>query len=528
VPVWNFVRRSVYHDSVTLMRLTHDMEAVAGVRRAAAMMGTPPNRALLGRAGLLDADGETAGPVDLVIAVVADSAAAAETARVAAEAALTALRVAPTPGAARPRTLAGALRALPDATLALISVPGAYAGAEARRALDAGLHVMLFSDNVPIETEIELKRVARERDLFVMGPDCGTAIVAGVPLGFANAVPRGRIGLVAASGTGLQEVSCRLAAEGEGVSHALGVGGRDLSDAVGGTMTLAALAALADDAATEVVVVVGKTPGPRVAAGVAEALSALGKPSVLHFVGSENLARIDRASGAAPFSNRPPTSRAGLASPATTITLEDAALAAVALARGEVPRAVEFSLPAAEMERLVAAQAGALGPGRRFVRGVYSGGTLAWEAVGLLAARLPDVAPGVRGEGAGHRVVDLGDDVFTVGRPHPMIDGAVRRERIEREAADPSTAVLLLDVVLGYGAHPDPAGDLTPALEGARRAAGRGLAIVASVTGTERDPQVRSVQVAALRGAGVLVMDSNAQAARLAALIAARAPGVRS
>ena len=212
-------------------------------------------------------------------------------------------------------------------------------------------------------------------------------------------------------------------------------------------------------------------------------------------------------------------------------TLEDAAMAAVALARGEVPRAVEFSLPAAEIERLVAAQAGALGAGQRFVRGVYSGGTLAWEAVALLTARLPDVAPGVGGEGAGHRVVDLGADVFTVGRPHPMIDGAVRREWIEREAADPATAVLLLDVVLGYGAHPDPAGDLTPALEGARRAAGaagRGLAIVASVTGTERDPQVRSVQAAVLRRAGVVVLDSNAQAARLAALIAARAGGVRS
>jgi hypothetical protein len=192
---------------------------------------------------------------------------------------------------------------------------------------------------------------------------------------------------------------------------------------------------------------------------------------------------------------------------------------------------VEFSLPGVEIERVVAAQAGALAAGQRFVRGVYSGGTLAWEAVALLTARLPEVAPGVGGEGAGHRVVDLGADVFTVGRPHPMIDGAVRRERIEREAADPSTAVLLLDLVLGYGAHADPAAELAPALQAARRAsaaAGRGLAIVASVTGTERDPQVRSVQAAALRRAGVVVLDSNAQAARLAALIAARAGGVRS
>ena len=508
MPVWNFVRRSVYQDSVTLMRLTRDMEAVAGVRRAAAMMGTPPNRALLAQAGLLHTEGETAGPADLVIAVVADSGAAAETARTVAETALATPSTRPEARAPRPRTLAGALRALPGATLALISVPGAYAGAEARRALDAGLHVMLFSDHVPLATEVELKRLAAGRGLLLMGPDCGTAILGGVPLGFANAVPRGRIGLVAASGTGLQEVSCQLAARGEGVSHAIGVGGRDLADAVGGVMTLAALAVLADDPATEVVVVVGKPAGPGVAQRLAAALGALGKPSVLY------------TAGTSPGASRLTFHRAA--------TLEDAALAAVALVRGEEPAAVEFTIPAAEVERLVTAQIRALGPGQRFVRGVYAGGTLAWEAVSLLGACLPGVAAGVGGEGNGHRVVDLGDDVHTLGRPHPMIDGAVRHEWIAREAADPATAVLLLDVVLGHGAHPDPAGELAPALEAARRtaaAAGRGLAIVASVTGTEADAQGRSRQAAALRRAGALVMDSNAQAARLAALVAARSGG---
>jgi FdrA protein len=509
VPVWNFVQPSVYHDSVTLMRLTHDMEAVAGVRRAAAMMGTPANRALLGEAGLLDAEGERAGAADLVIAVVADDADTAASARAVVETALATRRTV-TAAAARPRSLAGGRRALPDATLVLISVPGAYAGAEARRALDAGLHVMLFSDNVPLATEIELKRIARERGLFVMGPDCGTAIVGGVPLGFANAVPRGRIGLVAASGTGLQEVSCRLAAEGEGVSQAIGVGGRDLSDAVGGVMTLAALAALAADTTTEVVVVIGKPAGPAVAARLTEVLAGLGKPSVVSVAGVEpaSSARVHVAA-----------------------TLEDTALAAVALARGAPPRSVEFARPEVEVARLVASQARALAPGQRFVRGVYAGGTLAGEAVALLRARLADVAPETDGAGSGHRVVDLGADRFTLGRPHPMIDGAVRREWIVREAGDPTTAVILFDLVLGYGAHPDPAAELRPALAAARRTAataGRGLALVGSVVGTERDPQPRSAQVAALERAGVLVMDSNAQATRLAALIAARAPGVRS
>jgi len=369
---------------------------------------------------------------------------------------------------------------------------------------------MLFSDNVPLAAEIALKREALERGRFVMGPDCGTAILHGVPLGFANGVPRGRVGLVAASGTGLQEVTCRLAAAGEGVSHAIGVGSRDLSDEVAGIMTLAALKALAADAATEIVVLIGKPPGKSVVGPLASALAVLGKPSVVSLMGSTTF---------------PATPGAHVAA-----TLEDAALAAVALARGEAPRAVELTLPDTEVEALVARAARTLAPGQRFVRGIYAGGTLAWEARGLLAARLPDVAPGVDGEGTGHRVVDLGDDRFTVGRPHPMIDGTVRREWIAHEARDPATAVLLLDVVLGYGAHPDPARALLPALEAARReaaAAGRDLVAITSVIGTERDPQMRSRQVATLRTVGVLVMDSNAQAARLAGRIAASVAGGR-
>jgi succinyl-CoA synthetase alpha subunit len=493
--VVNVVMRSFYRDSVTLMRLSLELEAVAGVTRAAAMMGTPANRALLEQAGLLTPEGAAAGPSDLVIAVVADAPSAAE-ARAAAERALLAPPAPITRAAETPRTLAGALRALPSASLALVSVPGAYAGAEVRRALDAGLHVMLFSDNVPVEVEIELKRLALARGLFMLGPDCGTAILDGVPLGFANAVPRGRIGLAAASGTGLQEVTCAIARAGEGVSQAIGVGGRDLSDEVGGLMTLRALQALAADTDTEVVCLIGKPPGAATATRLADAVGRLGKPCVAHFAGSTRAMPGARVAA----------------------TLEDCARAAVAVARGGDVPAGDFTLSAAEVDRLVMQATRALSAEQRAVRGLYAGGTLAWEARALLAARLPDVAPGVGGGGGLHRVVDLGADVFTVGRPHPMIDGRVRREWIEREAKDPATAVLLLDVVLGHGAHPDPAGELAPALRAARAA--RPLAIVASVCGTDADPQSRAAQVAALREAGAVVMDSNAQAARLAALIA--------
>ena len=330
-----------------------------------------------------------------------------------------------------------------------------------------------------------------------------------MPLGFANAVARGRIGIAAASGTGLQEVSSIITNSGEGISHAIGVGGRDLSDEVGGLMMEQALDALAADAATTVVCVIGKPPGPATARHLAERVRRLGKPCVTHFMGD-----------------------AGVAAGATwhrAATLEATALAAVALARGELPPTGEAG-DDTELERLALEASHGMAATQRFVRGIYAGGTLAYEAIGILAAVLTDVNATVTGGGSAHRVTDLGEDRFTVGRPHPMIDGTVRREWIEREAADPATAVLLLDVVLGYGAHADPAGELVGALTRAGDAAtraGRHLAVVASVCGTAGDPQGRGAQVETLRQAGALVMRSNAQAARLAARIARRLGGAR-
>jgi succinyl-CoA synthetase alpha subunit len=289
------------------------------------------------------------------------------------------------------------------------------------------------------------------------------------------------------------------------VSHALGLGGRDLSDEVGGLMLEPALEALGADPGTVVICVIAKPPGPATAKKITGWLERLGKPWVTHFTGD--------------------------AAGSTATTLEDAALAAVALARGEQHRPVEFTLPAAEIERLVASATLARGPAsgdpaharrRRCVRGVFAGGTLAQEAAALLRAGLGEVGWGAGG--TRHRVVDLGDDIYTVGRPHPMIDGTLRREWIAREASDPATAVILLDIVLGHGAHPDPAGELRAAIEAARA---RGVMVIASVCGTDADAQGLSRQAETLRRAGALVMPSNAQAARLASLVAARAGGDR-
>ncbi|HUG36106.1 MAG TPA: hypothetical protein VML54_04095, partial [Candidatus Limnocylindrales bacterium] len=379
---------------------------------------------------------------------------------------------------------------------------------EARKAIRHGLHVMLWSDNVSLDDEIALKRLALARGRFVLGPDCGTAYLGGVPLGFANAVPRGRVGLVSASGTGLQHVAALLAARGEGIAQGIGVGGRDMTDAVGGIMTLAALDALDADPATELIVVIGKPPAPRVRDEVEGRLRRLGRPCVVALLGAEVEAARD-------------------GDVVIVATLEDAATAAVALLHGRSWAPQAFSAPADEVGYRLEAERRGLSRGRA-VRGLYAGGTLAHEAALILARVLGPIggnlpAAALHTAGAAHQVLDLGADELTIGRAHPMLDPTVRIREIERAGKDPEIGVLLLDIVLGHGAAPDPAGDLLSAIEIARaaaRARGSALSVVATVVGTARDPQGLGGQIAKLEAAGAWVLPSNAQAARAAACVA--------
>ncbi|HVO17830.1 MAG TPA: acyl-CoA synthetase FdrA [Anaeromyxobacter sp.] len=513
------VRKGAYFDSVFLMSLGGAVKAATGVADAMVSMGTPLNLELLRDRGYSAAELAPATPNDLVIAVEAADRAAADSAVAAADELLK-QKVRPVSGgaAAAPTSLEGALRLLPGANLAVISVPGAHAAREARKALLAGLHVMLFSDNVSLEDEVALKQLGRSSGLLVMGPDCGTAIVNGKPLCFANVVRRGPVGVVAASGTGLQEVTCLVDRLGSGVSQALGTGGRDLkNERVGGITMTMGIEALAQDPATQVIAILSKPPAPAVAARLIAALGATGKPAVAHFIGQD-----PAALGKAPASVR------------WAASLEEAAALAVSLAGGRADlRPPDPAALAARARQL----ARGLSPRQRHLRGYFTGGTLADEALFLLhrpgrpvhsnnqtdpAFVLADARTSV-----GHTIVDLGDDVFTVGRPHPMIDPSTRTERILAEAADPGVAVLLVDVVLGHGSHPDPAGALLPALAEARRAAearGGRLPVVASVVGTPGDPQGYASQRAKLEEAGCAVMDSNHQAALLAGRILDEVP----
>jgi len=507
------IARNVYRDSIALMKLSATLAGMNGVEQASVVMATEGNLDLLRQTGLLKGSAD-ARPSDVISIVRGTSDKVVAAALAEAERSLSTSASAPSGQGGgvepiAPRSTGMALAVAPRSNLALVSVPGEYAATEAMKAIRLGLNVMLFSDGVSVEDEVAIKSLAQARNLLVMGPDCGTAILNGVPLAFANVVRRGVIGCVGASGTGLQQVTSLIDRYGQGVSQAIGTGGRDLSEAVGGVTMLAGMRVLAADRGTRVLVLISKPPDQTIARRVLAAARKIRKPVVVCFVGAE-----------------PPAGKDGNLH--YVRTLEDAARIAAALAVGRAPaRRAATRLPT-RLPRFAR--------GQRFVRGLYSGGTFAYEASWLLGMALGDDvwsnAPvdkrfALRDPWSsdGHAIIDLGADEFTRGRPHPMIDHRLRNERILREAEDSGVAVILFDLVLGHGSHPDPAGEMTPAIRAAESAARRRkrrIAFVAFVCGTANDPQDLVRQEAALRAAGVVLGTSNADAVRIAAAISRR------
>lgn len=501
------VFNNLYQDSVSLMQISASINRLPGIEQASVVMGSETNLAQLNDAGL---SGDfTAGPNDLIIAVKGDQAACEQALELAKEKLNSKPAESSESGVTKaPLTsIAMAKDATPEANLALISVPGDYAAAEAIKALQLGMNVMLFSDNVSLAEEKAVKELAREKDLIVMGPDCGTAIVNGVPLGFANVVRRGAIGVVGASGTGLQEVTCRVDQLGAGISQALGTGGHDLHEEIGGISMLQGLQMLANDDETQVIVLISKPPARSVAENILEQAQKAGKPVVVNFL------------GATPES----ITRDGITA---ATTLADAAEIAVELLNKQTPHTASASLSSADKLMLIQ-QCEKLAATRRDLRGVFAGGTFCYE--GQLICQQHGITASsntpVKGNQSlsdlwtsnGHTLIDMGDDDFTRGRPHPMIDPTLRNQRILNEINDPQTAVVLFDLVLGYGAAEAPAADLLAELATTSRS--DGPLLIAHVCGTDGDPQQRTQQINALREQGVLVAGCNAQAAQWAAAV---------
>jgi succinyl-CoA synthetase alpha subunit len=519
------VLRDTYQDSVKLMRVASDVADEFDVDGAAARMGTAENRRMLVETGLVEAAAlDDVAPQDMLLAA---RAATADTVEQALDWMVETVRGRHgsdhgdpgTRGETRPpRSITGAVRRLPAANLALVSVPGEYAAREAWKALHEGLHVHLFSDNVPPEDERRLKSFGTAHDRLVMGPDCGSAIIDGVPLGFANAVETGPVGVVSAAGTGLQEVTTLVDRAGWGVSHAIGTGGRDLRDAIGGQSTKQGLAMLRRDPGTEVLLLVSKPPDPEAREEVLTAVGDCPDPVVVAFLGSDP---------------EPIESAGGIAAD----SLKEAARLAVQHLPGSDGTTVGFDAGVTAFTE--PGRAGDLvaerddpGTDRREVRGLYTGGTLCQEAL-LALGDVTEVASNV-GPGPsvadplapqGDALVDLGTDVLTRGRPHPMIDTTLRDEQLARAVRGETVLVVLLDVVLGYGAHENPAGAVAEVLreEGMGGSERDWPVVVTSVCGTAGDPQGWEGQIDDLVAAGAYVAESNVDAARLAAAVRATA-----
>lgn len=493
------ILKNNYQDSINLMLLTNTINDLDGVTMSQIMMGTDANKDILNNTGLLTPEAEAASPNDMMIVVDSEDEQIMEEVLPAIDTFLADLSA---KGDDKEKPAAAswqeALTALPDANVALFSIPGEYGAAEMEKALKNGLHVFSFTDNVAIEDEVRLKKLAHEKGLLMMGPDCGTGIISSIPIAFTNVVSPGNIGVVGASGTGIQEVTTIIDRLGGGVVHAIGTGGRDLSDKVGAITVKDAIVALENHEPTDVICVISKPPAKEVRDEVVQLLQSISKPVVAIFLGEKPEAHEGKVYLAH--------------------TLEETAQIAVDLANEEAVKRNYFT-------KLDKPNVSTLDKDK-VVKGLYSGGTLAAEA-GMLISEALNLEGLVKQEGYilhshGYDVIDLGDDIYTQGKPHPMIDPEVQIQKIEEYAEDEQTGIILFDVVLGYGAHEDMVGALLPAIEAAQttaKTAGRDLYFVATVCGTTKDPQNYQDAVDRLKAAGVYVAESNAKAVQLALLL---------
>lgn len=498
--------KNQYYDSVFLMRLAKNLGDETGVEQAAALMGTEKNKELLAAIGVTGGGINTASPNDLVVALVAADQAQVDQLLSEVDERLHRSSVA-TSLTSHP-SFDSAIEARTTSNLAVISVPGQYAAREARKALDKGLHVFIFSDNVPVEQEVELKQFAQEKGLLVMGPDCGTSILGSIGIGFSNVVRRGSIGVVGASGTGIQEFTSMTHQAGGGISNAIGTGSHDLSDQVGGITTLMGLKALQADPLTKVVAIVSKPAQPNTLVAIIEQVRKSSKPVVACFLGLKDI---------------PQSTGENLH---FVHTLDEAVSTVLSLAGQEPLLSCAFD------EAGIQKEVETWLPQQRYLRGLFAGGTFCYQAQQILSDagmqvysnapldkryRLSNAQVSLE-----NSLVDMGDDQFTQGKPHPMIDASQRAKRIIEEGNDPEVAVLLLDFILGFVSSPDPAGDLVRAIREAKQAAadrGGHLTVVASICGTDQDPQDLERQKAILKNAGAVVFSSNAQAAEYCALL---------
>jgi FdrA protein len=507
------VRKGVYYDSVKLMLVTNELNLIDGVKEAAIVMGTDLNKESLERTGLLTVEANMAAATDMIIAIEGKNDDVVSSALAKLEELLKGNKDSGAEQAYRPRSMDLALTMQPQSNLCIISVPGQYAKDVAEEALNNNLNVMMFSDNMSLEDELLLKELAVKKDLLMMGPDCGTAMINGVPLCFCNKVRPGKIGIVAASGTGAQEVMTLVHSMGGGLSQVLGTGGRDLSEKIEGRMMLLSLKALNEDVNTEVIIVISKPPAKSVSEKILGFIrDNITKPVVVNFLGAD----FEKASeGNVNFE----------------ATLEGAAVRSVELAGYGVKKSRD------EVDKLInslaESEASKLSQGQKYVRGLYSGGTLAYESLFTMEKSFDLVYSNLSKTNKvkdvyniqGHTTIDFGEDEFTNGRPHPMIDPTLRHEVFKNMLEDEETAVIVMDMVLGYGSNSTPHKVFVESLKEFNKKGLRYISIIVNICGTEDDPQDYYTIYNEMKEAGIIILDSNYSTVKLASRIITNVKG---
>jgi len=501
-----------YHDSVRLMQVSKELSNLDSVQRTFVAMGTDSNKRVLEQIGLLTGTVKDAGANDLIFVVEANSKAIGENALAKAETLLKDSRkdTVKNHNERLPQSFGQAYKVFQDANMLFVSVPGPYAALEAAKALNLNMNVMLFSDNVSLKDELKLKMIAKQKELLLMGPGCGTAIINGIALGFANVLDRGPIGVIGASGTGTQECTTLLNRMGVGVSQVIGVGGRDLTDTVGGIMMKQGINMLASDPSTELIILISKPPSTNVIPKIMEEAQASGKPVVVNFLGWKPSKKFENLY--------------------FTETIEDTAETVLSIVNNSTERF--FVNKKSALLEMAYNERARFSKNQKYIRGLFSGGSLCDEAIDVFRRYSLEVYSNVETSkkwllknsqiSREHSCIDMGEEEFTQSRPHPMIDLSLRQERIQKEANDPSVAVILLDVVIGYGSHDNPAGGLAKTIQKEKENAinnNRYLSVVAHVCGSHNDHQGLKIQEEYLQNAGALVLPTNAQAAKVAAAI---------
>ena len=506
------IKKGVYYDSVFLMNISEEMQKLEGINSVIIVMGTDMNKSVIEELGMSSIESKEATANDLIITLELKN----EEVITEVLSHLDEILSKKTTKSNKEQVFSSsemAMAANPGANLVIISTPGEFAASEAKKAVKNGLHAFIFSDNVPIEEEIELKQLGQEKGILVMGPGCGTSIINNVSIGMVSKVSLGSIGIVGASGSGLHEIAVLIDRNGFGISQAIGTGGRDLSDEVGGITMLQGLNFLEQDSQTEVIVLVSKPPAPKTMAKVLKAVASCSKPVVIHFLGGDE--KLIKEAGAIPSK-----------------TLEDAAYKAMSLLKKEELLEAPSQEIIERLKELAAQEKMKLTTKHKYLRGLFCGGTHSEESILILQKELGEIYSNVNfkpsiklndsKESYKNSLIDMGDEEFTKGKPHPVIDPSILKERLRKEGRDPEVAVILLDVLLGHGAHHDPAGVLTDTLKELKEEAkkdGRYLSIVISICGTDKDPQNLRLQEERFREAGVLVLPTNAQATILSGLI---------